>query len=107
MLRRRRAQSCDQPYNLLKHLPRYRNFGHSKPDVVSMVRTLSPILISFSRRLVSDHGSTGQRALAEVVGESMELKADGVSSEETVGQPRPVIAPVPFLIDCSGAPRWL
>jgi hypothetical protein len=37
----------------------------------------------------------------------MELKADGVSTEEMVGQPRPVIAPVLFLIHCSGAPRWL
>jgi hypothetical protein len=64
MLRRR---ARNRPYNLLKHLQRYRNFA-IKRDIVSMVRTLSPILISFSRRLVSDHGSTGQRALADVVG---------------------------------------
>jgi hypothetical protein len=72
MLRRR---ARNRPYNLLKHLQRYRNFA-IKRDIVSMVRTLSPILI-------------------------------GVSTEEMVGQPRPVIAPVLFLIHCSGAPRWL
>jgi hypothetical protein len=46
-----------------------------------------PILISFSRKLVSDHGSAAfgirQRPheIAEIVGQDVELQADGIRGE--------------------------
>jgi hypothetical protein len=64
---------------------------------------LAPILISFSRRLVSDHGSRrlGHRQrpheVAEVIGERVKLEADGVGGEGTASQPRPFDRPLPFL----------
>jgi hypothetical protein len=57
--------------------------------------TFAPILISFSRRLVSDHGSAAlghrQRAheVARVVGQRMEREADGVGGEGAARQPGP------------------
>jgi hypothetical protein len=42
---------------LRKHLPRHRDLGHLERGVATVADTLAPILISFSRRLVNDHGS--------------------------------------------------
>lgn len=35
----------------------YRDLGHLETDVAAMADDLAPILVSFSRRLASDHGA--------------------------------------------------
>jgi hypothetical protein len=48
-----RSQFCDQPQNLLEHLPWDSDLGHLE-DERPWRTTFAPILISFSFRLVSD-----------------------------------------------------
>jgi hypothetical protein len=54
---RRRPQPGDEHQDILKHLPRHSDLGELERDVAAVADDLAPILISFSRRLVSDHGS--------------------------------------------------
>jgi len=41
----------------LEHLSRHRDLGHLEGNVAAMADPFAPILISFSRRLVCDHGA--------------------------------------------------
>jgi hypothetical protein len=41
----------------VEHLTRHRDLGHLERDVSPMADNLAPILTSFSRKPVSDHGS--------------------------------------------------
>jgi len=56
-----RRRWCPQPgdkrQDFLEHLSRHRDLGHLEGNVAAMADPFAPILISFSRRLVSDHGS--------------------------------------------------
>jgi len=53
----RRPQPGDCRRDLHEHLSRHRDLGHLERDVRPWLTTLAPILINFSRGLVSDHGS--------------------------------------------------
>jgi len=53
----RRPQLGDQHQDFLEHLPRHRDLGRLEGGVAAVTDDLAPILISFSRKLVSDHGS--------------------------------------------------
>jgi hypothetical protein len=54
MQARAAPQPGDQRQHVDEHLPRHRDLRHLKGD--TRLTTLALILISFSRRLVSDHG---------------------------------------------------
>jgi hypothetical protein len=56
--RRRCPQPGDQRQDFLEHLPRHRDLSAIwKVTYRPWLTTFAPILISFSRKLVSDHGS--------------------------------------------------
>ena len=68
-------------------------------------------LISFSRRLISDHGSIAwhrQRAheVGEVIPERETCKADGIGGEGPARKAVHLIAFLPSLINGSAVPRW-
>jgi hypothetical protein len=56
--RGRHPQPGDKRQDFLEHLSRHRDLGHLEGNVAAMADpTFAPILISFSRSLVCDHGA--------------------------------------------------
>ena len=82
-----RSQFCDQPQNLLEHLPWDSDLGHLEDDVTAVAHDLradlDQLLLQARQRPVLDRLRCCERAqeIAEIVGERMKLKPDGVRSE--------------------------
>ena len=98
-----RPQPGDQRQDVGEHLPRDRDLGHLERDVAPVADDLGADL----DQLLSQAGQRPrlrrlrhrQRAheVAEVVGERMELEADGVGGEGATGQPGPFDRAFAFL----------
>src|SRR6516225_1124429 len=92
----RRPQPGDQRQDFVEHLTRHRDLGHLERDVPPWLTTLAPSLISFSRKLVSDHGSAAlgiasvRMKLSQIVGQYVELEAHRVAAKGPARQPRPL-----------------
>ena len=98
-----RPQPGDQRQDVGEHLPRDRDLGHLERDVAPVAddlrADLDELLAQAGQRPRLRRLRHRQRAheVAEVVGERMELEADGVGGEGATGQPGPFDRAFAFL----------
>jgi hypothetical protein len=77
------SQSRDKPQDIGEQLSRHRDLGHLESDIAPMADDLGADLDEFLAQAGQLH------EVAEVVGERVKLKADGVGGERAARQPRP------------------
>jgi hypothetical protein len=88
--RGRWPQPGDQRQNVGEHLPRHRDFGHLEGDVAAVTDDLRADLDSFSRRLVSAHGS----AVLGIASVPMKLVLEGLVVEPKFLAQPPITDPL-------------
>jgi hypothetical protein len=90
-----RPQFGDQPEDFGEKVSRNGDLSHLEGDIAPVVddlrADLDQLLLETCQRPVRDRLRRRQRAqeVAEIVGERMKLKADGIGGERAAGKPRP------------------